>query len=431
MTRAAAWLAAAGASLAILAGCGPVGGDAAELPLRDDFGGQCRWAQASSAAAVLGCVEGRYRVLVKRSERPVAAHRTIERTPAVRIEAEATFQSGPPVLSGSERAVYGVGCWTRVNGDGYLFLVSPAGFALIARVKREVGGFETLAETDEALAEPLVPGESVRVRADCLAPKGEAGRLVLAVNGRIVLAAADPDRPSSFGDLGFYVASTSDGTEVRFDDLAADRLAGRDLEAALAQEEPTMETGNPRTLLSDDFSDEASGWPSGRARFGSFGYTDGAYRVRLDQSGSIRRGLVFTERPVRAIEASMTATERPGRPSSFGIGCYALAERGYLFLVDRLGRWSIRKELAAGGLAVLTEGAGAGLRAPGTPVELAAGCSGSREGRVELAFSVDGDQIGSAVDLDGPRSFRGLAVVVQSVAGDSEIVFDDALVRSR
>lgn len=431
VSRAAAWLAAGGIGLAACAGCGPVGDDAAQLPLRDDFGGECRWAQASNAAAVLGCVDGSYRVLVKRSERPVAAHRTIEKTPAVRVSAEATFESGPPVLSGSERAVYGLGCSTRVGGDGYLFLVSAAGFAVIGRVKREQAGFETLAETDEALPKPLAQGQRLHIRGDCLAPKDGEGRLVLAVDGEVVLAAVDPGGPTSFGDLGLYVASTSDDTEVRFDKLAADRLAGRELEAALAQEEPTVEPGDPRVLLRDSFSDEESGWPSGRAEPGSFGYADGAYHVRLDRDGSIRRGLVFTDRPVRAIEAGATATEQPGRPSSFGIGCYALTERGYLFLVDRRGHWSIRRELPTGGLAVLAEGTGARVGAPGSPTELAATCSGSAEGRVELTFTVSGERLGSAVDPDGLRSFRGLAVVVRSTEGGSEVVFDDALVRSR
>jgi len=421
---------AAVAALAALAGCGSLGGDAAELPLRDDFAGECRWAQASSASAVLGCVDGSYRVLVKRSDRPVAAHRSVAKTSALRIEADATF-TRPSALSESERVVYGIGCWTRVNGDGYLFLLSPDGSALIARVKREVGGFVPLAETGEALPEPPAPGEPVRVRADCLAPKGEVGRLVLEVDGEIVLAAADPERPSSFGDLGFYVASTKDATEVRFDDLGAYRLEAAELEAALEQEEPTIETGSARELLGDDFSDPESGWPIGRARFGSFGYAGEAYRIRLEQSGSIRRGLVFSDQPVRAVDVRMTATELPGRPASFGIGCYALAERGYLFFVDRTGNWSIRKELGGGGLVVLADGEGARVGAPGSPAELSAGCSGSREGRVELSFSVNGRRVGAASDEDGPRSFRGLAVVVQSVAGDSEVVFDDAAVRSR
>ena len=96
-----------------------------------------------------------------------------------------------------------------------------------------------------------------------------------------------------------------------------------------------------------------------------------------------------------------------------------------------MGGWSIRKELPGGGLSTLAEGGGAAVGAPGARVELEATCSGSREGLARLAFSVNGKPVGAASDEDGPRSFRGLAVIAQSVEGESEVAFDDAVVRSR
>ena len=409
----------------LLGGCGPLGGDAAELPFRDDFSGACEWAQASNAAATLGCANGGYRVLVKRTDRPIAAHHGIDSTSALRVGAHAELTAGPRELSGDEGAAYGVGCWTRIGGDGYVFLVNPAGFAVIGEMRREVGGFRPLAQT-EAIFEGAA--DSLELRADCIAPAGEDAKLALAVNGRTVLAAEDPSPPRTFRDVGFYVATTSAGTEVRFDDLTADELAGAELEAALRQEEPTVELGEPATLLREDFSNAESGWPAGRAQAGSFGYAGGGYRVRLDRDGTIRRGVLFSAIAARGVEILAVAEEQPGRPAAYGIGCYANPEQGYVFLVESSGAWSIQEERPGARFVTLESGVG---RAVERPAELAASCAGSREGRASLTFSVAGERVASFEDPDGLRSFRGVAVVARSGSDESEIRFDDVIVRRR
>jgi hypothetical protein len=419
--------AAALAALVLTAvACGPVADEAAELPLRDDFSGRCEWANASNDAATLGCADGRYRVLVKRPERPVAAHRAIEAAGALRLRASAAFEEGPPLLTGNERAVYGVGCWTGINGDGYVFLLSPAGQALIGRVKREQPGFETLAETDEALAEPVVPGEPVSLRADCLAPEGEPGRLVLAVDDRIVLAAEDPGRPSSFRDVGVYVGTTSDATEISFDDFSAEELTGDALIGAVGQEEPVIEPGErPRVLLSDDFDDRGSGWPDGRAKPGTFGYSGGTYRIRLDLDGTVRRGLIVTGNASRSLEVRAELA-RAGRPATAGIGCYATPERGYLFVAEPDGRYAILAEDVDGKFVSIARSE---TPAATPPRVLEAACTGSRDGPTRLELRVDGEAVVATSVPGGLSAFRGPALVARSATGDSEVRFDDVVVR--
>ena len=397
----------------------------AELPFRDDFSGECAWAQASNAAATLGCSDGRYRVLVKRTERPVAAHHTIEATAALRIDAQAELTAGPRELRGGEGAAYGLGCWTRIAGDGYVFLTSASGFAVIGEVRREVGGFRPLAQGQ---FETGTSGEPLELRADCIARAGEGATLALAVGERTVLVAEDPSAPATFRDVGFYVASTSGGTEVRFDDLAARALEGPTLEAALGQEEPIVEPGDPATLLREDFSSQGGGWPVGRAGAGSFGYAGDEYRIRLDRDGTIRRGVLFAQTGAREIEIEAVARERPGRPAQYGIGCYANPEQGYLFLVDAEGGWAIEEERPGAEFETLESGQGAQIP---ERVELAAVCAGSRAGAASLAFSVGGAQVASITDGDGLRSFRGVAVVARSGSGEAEVRFDDVAVRRR
>ena len=424
--RAAAAAAVAAAALAA-GGCGPATNESVELPLRDDFSGTCDWARGSNEAATLGCADGHYRVLVKQADRPVAAHRGIDSTPSLRLSATAAFEEGPAYLTGNDRAVYGVGCWTRVDGDGYVFLLSPNGQALIGRVKREQPGFETLAETDEALAKPAIPGEPLSLRADCLAPEGEPGRLVLAVGGRIVLAAEDPARPSSFRDIGVYVGTTAGATEVSFDDFEAEALAGGDLEDALAQEEPVVEPGRPRVLLRDDFADRTNGWPDGRAKPGTFGYEDGAYRIRLDLDGTIRRGLIATGTAARAVEVQADVAAS-GRPATAGIGCYATPERGYLFVVEPDGRYAILAEDVDRKLIAIARSDAVAADDAGTRT-LRATCTGSADGPTRLELRADDELVLEIGVPGGLTSFRGPAFVARSATGDSEARFDNALVR--
>ncbi len=296
---------------------------------------------------------------------------------------------------------------------------------MIGEVRREVGRLRPLAQGEFETGGTSGPLE---LRADCIARPGEGAKLALALGERTVLVAEDPSAPSTFRDVGFYVATTSGGTEVHYDDLAARALEGAALEAALAQEEPVVEPGNPATLLREDFSSQEAGWPVGRAGAGSFGYADGEYRIRLDRDGTLRRGVLFAQIGAREVEIEAVAEERPGRPAEYGIGCYANAEQGYLFLVDSRGGWTIQEERPGARFETLSSSE----RAPVTgSARLAAVCAGSRAGGASLSFSVGGEEVASLEDADGLRSFRGVAVVARSGSGESEVRFDDVVVRRR
>jgi hypothetical protein len=178
-------------------------------------------------------------------------------------------------------------------------------------------------------------------------------------------------------------------------------------------------------LLSDDFDDRESGWPDGRAKPGTFGYVGGTYRIRLDLDGTIPRGLIVTGTASRSLEVRAELA-RTGRPATAGIGCYATPERGYLFTVEPDDRYAVLAEDVDGKFVPIARSKAPAASAPRV---LEATCTGSRDGPTRLELRADGEAVLATSIPGGLSAFRGPALVARSATGDSEVRFDDVVVR--
>ena len=113
--------------------------------------------------------------------------------------------------------VSSVGCWAA--DSAYLLIFLPTGEGAIVETVSEHTG-----ERRELTESVTVPGarprgEPNRLRIDCVG--GGRGPTVVSgwVNGQPVVSVAVPDGTDSFNAVGFWVASSANGTEFSIDDV--------------------------------------------------------------------------------------------------------------------------------------------------------------------------------------------------------------------
>jgi hypothetical protein len=205
-----------------------------DLPISDDFSGDCEgWSQDNDEHISLGCEDGVYKALFKRTDERLhhfIPRRIEEPSDFVSVEADATLHAFPGGSSEDFQA-HGVGCWSSEFGaptQGYSFLVAPAANA-IAIVKHD--------EADASLREqfylrPLLDeesdavasvGETNRIRGKCQATD-DGVELTMYLDGKLVGQARDPNGFRQFEAFGFVVISTKTGTDIRFDNFEADEI---------------------------------------------------------------------------------------------------------------------------------------------------------------------------------------------------------------
>ncbi len=126
----------------------------------------------------------------------------------------------------------------------------------------------------------------------------------------------------------------------------------------------------------------------------------------------------------------MLVKPRRGEFEFHGVACWGSPTVGYLFVLGPDGSYAILEEDAAGGhRAFLKEGQterslpGAGVRN-----RIRGDCEAAR-GLVELVLFVNGDPVARARDEAGPRSFAGFGLFVGTSEPDTEVRFDNVLVR--
>ena len=178
----------------------------------DDFSGPCRgWSTDRDARVALGCVDGAYRVLVKRPDRP--QHSRLFEGPAGRemsVEVDAVLDQP----QNGKFELHGVSCWES-PASGYLFGLAPDGSYVI--VKLDLAG-RAQAILKGGHADEAVPGAGARnrIRGDCRADDGRV-ELGFFVNGDRVAVVRDKGSTRSFKGFGLFVATSDAGTDVRFD----------------------------------------------------------------------------------------------------------------------------------------------------------------------------------------------------------------------
>jgi hypothetical protein len=210
-------------------GCGAGGSrtsvPTSPFPIRDDFSGPCHWADTSDDISSTQCVDGGYRIVVKRPQ--IAPHQVAPRrfAPVAALTVEADVSVPSAVRVGQRDLVfYGVGCWSSAIGQparGYLFVITVDGSAAI--VRQDDTAATKLRPLTTSGAEPsyrqTIP---VHLRAECSKAAGTT-HLVLLVNGRPAAVADDHDGDGPFRAAGFDTFSTIAGTAVRYDNFMAAR----------------------------------------------------------------------------------------------------------------------------------------------------------------------------------------------------------------
>jgi hypothetical protein len=186
----------------------------ADETFADDFSAGCaNWSTDRDHLVALSCRDGGYLVLVRRPVRPQASRvfaGQSQRQMSVEADAVLLFPRR------GEMELHGVSCWTSPN-LGYLFVLDPAGFFVIAREDHATGRLKVLrkGETTHSLTGV---GVRNRIRGECAAGPGGVS-LALYVNGDRVAVARDGAGPESFSGFGLYVITSEPGTLVRFDDV--------------------------------------------------------------------------------------------------------------------------------------------------------------------------------------------------------------------
>ncbi len=215
-----------------LVGCGGSStGIPTGLPVQDDFTDCSKgWPIRSDRFASLDCVEGSYRVQINDPRRPQNARIFFGEAPkSLKVESDATRYAGPPLptIAGDRFLYYGVGCWAS-RRMGYVFIISRDGAWSIQKITNGASPPTSLARSNRTDAILRLPRTN-RIRGVCVGGGSKATTLAFYVNDRKVAVATDPKGLDSFPGFGFFVNSTTSGTDVRFDNVVADEPTASEL----------------------------------------------------------------------------------------------------------------------------------------------------------------------------------------------------------
>jgi hypothetical protein len=192
-----------------------------ELPIQDDFSGECAWAEGEDDDLSFGCRDGEYRILLDGSKvsESQAFFRVLEEpVSSINVEADASVRAFPESQQDDAYEFHGIGCFASVDSDqGYLFLVDPSESAFgIAKQDGPKLSF-LMDRTSDAIAGV---GENNRIRGECKPTQGGVD-LTMFVNGQEVWAVVDPGGFEPFEQVVLLVRSTRAGTDVRYDNFTA------------------------------------------------------------------------------------------------------------------------------------------------------------------------------------------------------------------
>jgi hypothetical protein len=192
-----------------------------ELPIRDNFSGECEWAEGEDDDVSYGCRDGEYRILFDGSEgndNQFFSRQLEEAVSAVAVEADVVVRAFPESQQGDAFEYHGIGCWASSEADqGYLFLIDPS-TSEFGIAKQDGGNLSFLVVRSDGVAGI---GETNRIRGKCQRTEGGVD-LTMFVNGEQVWAEVDPHGFQPFKEVGFLVRSTKSGTDLRYDNFTAD-----------------------------------------------------------------------------------------------------------------------------------------------------------------------------------------------------------------
>lgn len=168
-----------------------------------------------------------------------------------------------------------------------------------------------------------------------------------------------------------------------------------------------------RTLWSDDFDNEGSGWSVTSSEAGSTGYADGQYAVSVGEAGDFSVGVSPHQFSDLSVDVDVTAQAGSLRGYRYGVMCRAIEDGGIagdLFVFGPLGHFGIGTVNALGESVALEEGVAAGISRPtGEVNHLSATCNGP-----VLSLSVNGEVLAEVVDTTFATGHVGLAILAES-----------------
>jgi hypothetical protein len=194
----------------------------------------------------------------------------------------------------------------------------------------------------------------------------------------------------------------------------------------------TSELGGAALPLEEDFSG-ACAWPEEESAHSIIGCFAGTYRIIVkDRYGQLSLYGLGTKTDALHFEADGRVLRGPRPPFatskylSYGVGCWADDDRGYVLSVSPDGLYAIlRDEPDTDRFALLAERASA-TRAPRT-ARIAADCV-ARGGVTSLVLSLDGEEVLVARDENGYAGFQSVGFLLDA-SEEAEVRFDAAAAR--
>jgi len=199
-----------------------------DLPIDDDFSGDCHWAQDDSGGAEVGCVDGAYRITVH--DPSANYHQTVPTrfgpVDNLIVETDVTL-TALPTLGKRDYAYYGVNCTVTGAGQparGYVFVVQPAdGRAGVLRYDETDHTIKDSFYLKNLLAarpDPDLVGSrrTVHVRAECDS-SGAGTTLTLQIDGVEKVRVGDEHGFGPFRSAGLDMFTTLAGTTVEYDNV--------------------------------------------------------------------------------------------------------------------------------------------------------------------------------------------------------------------
>jgi hypothetical protein len=224
--------------------------------------------------------------------------------------------------------------------------------------------------------------------------------------------------------------------------IAVSQLGGADAPDDSGPTGGSTGSGLP-VLVSDDFSDPASGWEALSAGGVTQGYVDGRYEVVFEEPappGSFALatggGTGVSAEDVRITVDTEILGQGTGIRDGVGVSCRASGEGAYYFIISSGGGWSIQKLETGRANAVALATSDPDVPESAITRGLAAnrirvGCTGASGEPVTLVLSVNGKQVASVRDPEAlPPGGIGLAIAGPTDADPAgfAVAFDDLVV---
>jgi hypothetical protein len=197
--------------------------------------------------------------------------------------------------------------------------------------------------------------------------------------------------------------------------------------------------GKPSGLpVKDAFSNCSTGWSTDTDEFVSLSCTDGAYRVLIKNPLKPQNARIFYSEGVTSLTVEADATRRVGPQRVggdellvFGVGCWASLVQGYVFLISPDGAWGIEKITAGASLPTPLAESATSNAIPGfaDTNRIRGICVGGGRRPTKLALYLNGKRVAAAEDRAGFDSFPGFGFFVFSSKGQTDIRFDNLVVR--